>query len=69
MRNYFNKTFNAFGLWNHLFLQWRDRLVGALREMNAGYLAEKALEGVCSINGNVKEEKVQFVAVKVLTFA
>ncbi|KNA19015.1 hypothetical protein SOVF_065440 isoform A [Spinacia oleracea] len=43
---------------------WRDRLVGALREMNAGYLAEKALEGVCSINGNVKEEKVQFVAVK-----
>lgn len=43
---------------------WRDRLVGALREMNAGDLAEKALEGVCNINGNAKEEKAVSVAVK-----
>ncbi|XP_021753889.1 uncharacterized protein LOC110719305 isoform X3 [Chenopodium quinoa] len=43
---------------------WRDRLVGALKEMNAGHLAEKALESMCSSNGNVKEEKVELVAVK-----
>ncbi|KMT12330.1 hypothetical protein BVRB_5g102710 isoform B [Beta vulgaris subsp. vulgaris] len=43
---------------------WRDRLVSALREMNAGDLAERALEGVCNINGNLKEKKVESVAVK-----
>ncbi|XP_021744745.1 uncharacterized protein LOC110710718 isoform X2 [Chenopodium quinoa] len=43
---------------------WRDRLVGALKEMNAGHMAEKALESMCSNNGNVKEEKAELVAVK-----
>lgn len=32
---------------------WRDRLVGALREMKAGDLAEEALHEVCQINGSV----------------
>jgi len=35
--------------------------------MKAGDLAERALEGVCNFNGNVKEEKVDSVVVKVLT--
>lgn len=59
---------NIFCWTYHWFLQWRDRLVSALREMNAGDLAERALEGVCNINGNLKEKKVESVAVKVLTF-
>jgi len=37
--------------------------------MQAGDLAEQALEGICNINGNVKEEKVEPVVVKVLTSA
>lgn len=32
---------------------WRDRLVGALRGMKAGDLAEEALHEVCQINGSV----------------
>lgn len=36
---------------------WRDRLVGALKEMKAGELADLAVEEICSINGNVKEEE------------
>ncbi|KAL8093049.1 hypothetical protein AgCh_035073 [Apium graveolens] len=32
---------------------WRDRLVGALKEMKAGDLAEEALHEVCQINGSV----------------
>lgn len=35
---------------------WRDRLVGALREMNAGELAEEALQEVCQINGSVESK-------------
>lgn len=35
-------------------MQWRDRLVGALREMKAGELAEEALAEVFQINGNVE---------------
>lgn len=34
-------------------MQWRDRLVGALKEMKAGDLAEEALLEVCQINGSV----------------
>lgn len=45
-------------------MPWRDRLVAALKEMQAGDLAEQALEGVCNINGNAKEEKVEPVVVK-----
>ncbi|XWS43850.1 hypothetical protein CRYUN_Cryun16bG0139900 [Craigia yunnanensis] len=36
---------------------WRDRLLGALREMKAGGLAELALNQVHKINGSVEEEK------------
>ncbi|KAK2980006.1 hypothetical protein RJ640_020032 [Escallonia rubra] len=32
---------------------WRDRLVGALREMKAGELAEEALHQFCQVNGSV----------------
>ncbi|XP_048320157.2 uncharacterized protein LOC107405425 isoform X2 [Ziziphus jujuba] len=34
---------------------WRDRLVGALREMKAGSLAEQALHQVCNINGGPED--------------
>lgn len=34
-------------------MQWRDRLVGALKEMKAGDLAEEAIHEVCQINGSV----------------
>lgn len=37
-------------------MQWRDRLVGALREMKAGELAEEALQEVCQINGSVESK-------------
>ncbi|GMH26513.1 hypothetical protein Nepgr_028356 [Nepenthes gracilis] len=36
---------------------WRDRLIGALKEMKVGGLAELAPEEVCKINGSVKLEK------------
>ncbi|XVE62050.1 hypothetical protein DITRI_Ditri06bG0087800 [Diplodiscus trichospermus] len=36
---------------------WRDRLIGALREMKAGGLAELTLSQVHKINGSVEEEK------------
>lgn len=35
------------------YMQWRDRLVGALRGMKARDLAEEALHEVCQINGSV----------------
>lgn len=34
-------------------MQWRDRLVGALREMKAGDMAEEALHELCQVNGSV----------------
>ncbi|KAK9699144.1 hypothetical protein RND81_08G155600 [Saponaria officinalis] len=43
-------------------MPWRDRLVGALRDMKAGALAEEIIGESC--NGNVKEEKINYVAVK-----
>ncbi|GAB4857346.1 hypothetical protein Ancab_015254 [Ancistrocladus abbreviatus] len=35
---------------------WRDRLIGALRGMKAGGLADQVLDDVFKINGTVKEE-------------
>ncbi|XP_057983982.1 uncharacterized protein LOC131168510 isoform X2 [Malania oleifera] len=35
---------------------WRDRLVGALREMKAGDLAEEALPQECKFNGNIERK-------------
>ncbi|KAL9230700.1 hypothetical protein vseg_006017 [Gypsophila vaccaria] len=43
-------------------IPWRDRLVGALRDMKAGELAEEIIGGAS--NGNVKEEKIDLVPVK-----
>lgn len=39
-------------------MQWRDRLVGALREMKSGDLAEEALHEVCQINGSLGYKNV-----------
>ncbi|XP_044496131.1 uncharacterized protein LOC123218660 isoform X2 [Mangifera indica] len=36
---------------------WRDHLVGALKEMKAGELAERALGQVCKTNGSVEDIK------------
>lgn len=36
---------------------WRDRLIGALRDMEAGGLADHALPEVCKINGSLGEGK------------
>ncbi|KAL5740398.1 hypothetical protein ACOSQ2_029578 [Xanthoceras sorbifolium] len=36
---------------------WRDRLVGALKQMKAGELAELALNQVCKTNGSVEDGK------------
>ncbi|XP_074283035.1 uncharacterized protein LOC141607581 [Silene latifolia] len=43
-------------------IPWRDRLVGALRDMKAGELAEEILGG--ELKKNVKEEKVDSVPIK-----
>ncbi|XP_022151495.1 uncharacterized protein LOC111019424 [Momordica charantia] len=38
-------------------LPWRDPLVGALREMKVGELAEPSLHQLLTVNGSVKEEQ------------
>ncbi|KAK8576784.1 hypothetical protein V6N13_015215 [Hibiscus sabdariffa] len=40
-----------------LTTQWRDRLLGALKDMEAGGLAEVALNQVHKVNGSVEDEK------------
>ncbi|XP_059667995.1 uncharacterized protein LOC132313299 isoform X2 [Cornus florida] len=41
---------------------WRDRLVGALREMKAEGLAEVALSQVCQINGSVEGKDISLIS-------
>ncbi|KAK6943128.1 Symplekin/Pta1, N-terminal [Dillenia turbinata] len=36
---------------------WRERLIGALREMKAGPLVEDALQQFCKVNGSMAEEE------------
>ncbi|GAV75491.1 DUF3453 domain-containing protein/Symplekin_C domain-containing protein [Cephalotus follicularis] len=43
---------------------WRDRLVGALREINSGGLVEQALLHVCGTNGTGDEGKDDFPTIK-----
>ncbi|CAK7343924.1 unnamed protein product [Dovyalis caffra] len=50
---------------NHLgAAPWRDRLVGALREMKAGGLAEEALHQILKSNGSVEEVKEDLLVAK-----
>ncbi|KAF6153639.1 hypothetical protein GIB67_027506 [Kingdonia uniflora] len=43
---------------------WRDRLVGALKEMKAGHLAEQAVQQVVKITGSVEDEKNVFYSLQ-----
>lgn len=50
----------------YCFLQWRDRLVGALKQMKAGELAQLALNQVCKTNGSIEDRKNDLPVFKVL---
>lgn len=48
-------------------MQWRDRLVGALREMKAGGSSEPVLHHVSKINGGLADVQEDFPLIKVLS--
>lgn len=45
-------------------MQWRDRLIGALREMNAGGSAKK-VHHICKANGGLGDVQEDILVTKV----